>query len=221
MDPERRRRANLRIFARREGWVGDAPHLWRRPLPRWNDSDEFDPLADPGSREALALQKAERGRRMQTLLGSCRVGRGGDGTSSCGTSSMLLERPTTARRTSRPPPPSVVKCAARGRNSDPQSELDAAALRRAEDDDLARAIALSSDAAPQQGDADLAAAIDLRGRRRGDDFPRARSRRRSSTCTCRPSPGLSPFRHDALERSRRRARAGIRSVRALAQHTQS
>ena len=42
-----------------------------------------------------------------------------------------------------------------------QSELDAAALRRAEDDDLARAIALSSDAAPQQGDADLAAAIDL------------------------------------------------------------
>ena len=43
----------------------------------------------------------------------------------------------------------------------PAPPLDAAALRRAEDDDLARAIALSSDAAPQQGDADLAAAIAL------------------------------------------------------------
>ena len=56
--------------------------------------------------------------------------------------------------------------------SDLQSELDAAALRRAEDDDLARAIALSSDAAPQQGDADLAAAIDLSAAdaAAGDDF---------------------------------------------------
>ena len=58
-------------------------------------------------------------------------------------------------------PSSVVKCPARGRDERPAERVDAGRPARAEDDDLARAIALSSDAAPQQGDADLAAAIDL------------------------------------------------------------
>ena len=67
-----------------------------------NDSDEFDPLADPGSCELLALQKLERGRRIRTLLrlSPCQTRRpraSSRGTAECFSSGLRR------RRTSRPP----------------------------------------------------------------------------------------------------------------------
>ena len=138
-----------------------------------NDSDEFDPLADPGSRELLALQKA-RARKTNADASSALAVSDAEATERA-----AVEQALSASRAAYDGASDLeaalqasLSAQREAETSDLQSELDAAALRRAEDDDLARAIALSSDAAPQQGDADLAAAIDLSAAdaAAGDDF---------------------------------------------------
>ena len=122
-----------------------------------NDSDEFDPLADPGSRELLALQKA-RARKTNADASSALAVSDAEATERA-----AVEQALSASRAAYDGASDLeaalqasLSAQREAETSDLQSELDAAALRRAEDDDLARAIALSSDAAPQQGDADLA-----------------------------------------------------------------
>jgi OTU domain-containing protein 5 len=138
-----------------------------------NDSDEFDPLADPGSCELLALQKA-RARKTNADASSALAVSDAEATERA-----AVEQALSASRAAYDGAADLeaalqasLSAQREAETSDLQSELDAAALRRAEDDDLARAIALSSDAAPQQGDADLAAAIDLSAAdaAAGDDF---------------------------------------------------
>ena len=177
-----------------------------------NDSDEFDPLADPGSRELLALQKA-RARKTNADASSALAVSDAEATERA-----AVEQALSASRAAYDGAADLeaalqasLSAQREAETSDLQSELDAAALRRAEDDDLARAIALSSDAAPQQGDADLAAAIDLSAAdaAAGDDFLLARrSRRRSRTLDRSPPSPMFPkpvSRLQGCQRSRRRA----------------
>ena len=195
-----------------------------------NDSDEFDPLADPGSCELLALQKA-RARKTNADASSALAVSDAEATERA-----AVEQALSASRAAYDGAADLeaalqasLSAQREAETSDLQSELDAAALRRAEDDDLARAIALSSDAAPQQGDADLAAAIDLsRGRRRGGRRPP----RAGAGGVDRGLGPVAPSPHAlrlAAEpdyqgwRSRRRAAGAVWSVRARARaaHTRA
>ena len=153
-----------------------------------NDSDEFDPLADPGSREALALQKA-RARKTSGRFFALAV------SDAEATERAAVEQALSASRAAYDGASDLEAAlkplsAQREANFGPPERARRGRLRRAEDDDLAWAIALSSDAAPQQGDADLGGDRPLRGGRRGGRRlpPRAGARGVDRGHVTRPHP---------------------------------
>ena len=149
-----------------------------------NDSDEFDPLADPGSRELLALQKA-RARKTNADASSALAVSDAEATERAAVEQALSRVASGLRRRGRPGgrPPGVAERPARGRDLRPAERArrgGPAPGRGRRFGKGHRAVVRRGAAA---GRADLAAAIDLRTPRRptprrGVDITRSSPRRR-------------------------------------------